>query len=68
MRFTPPMMTSASSEATTMPTSHTGTPKLCEQLRAMLLPWIGGRKMPQATAASTAKRQPKKGERSPFSI
>ena len=68
MRFTPPIMTSAMSKATTVPMTQTGTPKLREQLSAMPLHCTGGRKMPQATAASTANRPPKKGDRKPCSM
>ena len=68
IRFTPPIITSANNNATAAPTTHVGMPKEREKPRAMLLPWMGGRNNPQATAASTANNAPKNGERSPFSI
>ena len=68
MRFTPPMMTSPISTATPMPITHAGTPKVRPRLIAMLLLCMGGSRKPQATAASTAKRLPKKWLRKPFSM
>ena len=68
MRFTPPMMTRAMSEATTRPTTQGATPKACDMDSAMPLHCTGGMKRPQAMAVMMAKTQPKRVLCSPFSM
>ena len=68
MRFTPPMMTKASTNATASPTIHGAMPNDCDIDNAMPLHCTGGKKMPHAMAVMTANTQPKKVLCSPFSM